>query len=341
MKDPYEVLGVKKEASAEEIKKQFRKLALDFHPDRNKDPGAEEKFKEISAAYEVLGDPQKRQQFDQFGTTVHASSGQGSGIDMEDILRNMGFNMGGFGRGQRNAPQKGDDLQYPVSIEFLEAALGCDKKIEISFDKECDDCKGTGAEAGTAFKSCDACKGQGKVVNQQGFMRMVSTCQKCRGRGKEVLKKCGKCNGRGITNFSEKLKISIPAGGDSGTYVRVSGKGAFGKSGMPRGDLYVVLRVNPHTSFERNNLNIISQHTISYVDIILGTSNTVNTIHGNVELKIPAGTQSNSVLRIKGKGIKSSEGQGDHMVVINVGIPKSISEEERALLEQLKKVGKP
>jgi molecular chaperone DnaJ len=338
MKDPYEVLGVKKEANQEEIKKQFRKLALDFHPDRNKDPGAEEKFKEISAAYEVLGDPQKRQQFDQFGTTG-SGGGQPGSVNMEDILNNLGFNFGGFG-GRQQRPQKGDDLQYPISIQFLEAALGCEKKIELELDKECDDCKGTGAEAGTAFKSCDACKGQGKVINQQGFMRMVSTCQQCRGKGKEVLKKCNKCSGHGITKFSEKLKISIPAGGDNGTYVRVSGKGAFARNGLPRGDLYVVLRVNPHASFERKDLNIISQHTINYIDIILGTINTVNTIHGNVELKIPAGTQSNSVLRVKGKGIKSSDGQGDHLVVINVGIPKSISEEEKLLLEQLKKAGK-
>lgn len=343
MNNPYETLGVSKDASDEEIKKSFHKLALQFHPDRN--PGnaeAEEKFKNISAAYETLNTPEKRQKYNSGGTSI-PFSGTGAGFDPFDFIKNAvnGGNFNGWFNGQSGQQSsRGDDIQKTISISFMDAALGVTKTISVDYPLPCQSCKGTGAKEGTALDSCKTCNGQGKIGQSQGFMQIIRTCSACNGRGKIVLTPCVECT-NGIKVKNEVIKVTIPIGVESGTMLRLSGKGMPSQYGQISGDMFLRIDVARHQKFERNGLSIFSEANIDYLDAILGTKIDVDTIHGLVKLKIPSGVQPGSILKVKEKGIiKNEETKGDHLVGIKVNIPIQIKPEEKELLEKLKELTK-
>jgi len=337
MQNPYDVLGVKKDANENEIKKAYRKLALQYHPDKNPDnPEAEEKFKNISAAYEVLSDSKKRAEYDQFGSIggqnyQQYSSGFGFG-GIEDILSRFGFDFG-FNRPQRGRG-KGQDLKHNIIISFMEAAKGCEKEFVVEYPINCKKCNGSGADSSNDIIVCNVCGGRGQTAYARGAMHYINTCSGCGGTGNIITKKCSECIGTGKDSKKEKLKVSIPAGIDNGTTVRLKGKGMPGQSSP--GDLYIYTSVMPHDKFTKHGLNIRSDHKINYVDAILGTKLKIDTIHGKVTLVIPPGTQPNSILRISNKGIISKDDSGHHLAVIDIEIPKSISEEERKALESIR-----
>lgn len=338
MRNPYTVLGVKKDASEKEVKSAYRKLAQQYHPDRNPDnPEAEEKFKEISAAYEILGDTQKRKIFDQTGSTggqPRQSWGTAGGFD--DFINQVYSNFG-FGQ-RRSGVQPGKDLKKQVNVSFMDAAKGCERKITIDYPHVCGDCAGTGAKDGVAFTTCNVCGGAGRTITQQGNMRFMHECGACHGRGKVILEHCGSCNGRGIKNTSESVAVKIPAGIDHGDVLRVKGKGLANPQGTHTGNLLIVVAITPHSKFRRQDLNIITEESVDYVDAILGVTKEIETIHGNVKLKIPKGTQPGSVLRLNQKGIKTTVANGDHVVRVKVSIPSKLSKEEKDLINQLKEI---
>lgn len=328
MKDPYKTLGVKKDAAAGEIKSAYRKLAIEFHPDKNPDDSnAEEKFKEISSAYDVLSNEEKRKQYDLYGEI--GSRQQDSGFPGFG-----GFNMSDIFGGQRST--RGSDARKSIKIGFMEAAHGCVKKISIDYPYKCNACKGNGSKDGTSIKSCETCGGVGKVGYSQGFMQILRTCHGCHGQGSTILEKCTDCHGHKTKTKSETLKITIPAGLNNGMTMRLSGKGMPSPYGTENGDLYLTVIVTPHPRFKRDGIHVYSEENIQYVDAILGTKIQTKTIHGNVKLKIPAGTQPGSVLKIKHKGVNAANGKGDHMVSVKVSLPKELSKQEKELLEKLK-----
>ncbi len=351
-RDYYEILGVSKDTSADEIKKIYRKLALQYHPDRNKDPGAEEKFKEISEAYAVLSDSEKRSQYDRFG---HAGiDGQYSA---EDIFRGADF--GGFGdifdmffgggrRGSRGhrGPRRGADLQYDLYVTFEEAAFGARKDIDIPRTENCSACSGTGAKEGTSPKRCPTCGGTGEVRTTHSTfgMQFVSTmaCSTCHGRGQIIEFPCPECGGSGRIRKRRKLTVNVPAGADSGLGLRLSGEGEAGEPGAPPGDLYVVIHVLEHRYFKRVDYDVISERSISFPQAALGADVMVETLHGKVKMNIPAGTQTHSVFRLKGKGIQHlhGHGKGDQLVRVVIKTPTKLSKEQKELLEQFENVGK-
>ncbi len=348
-RDYYEILGVSKDASADEIKKIYRKLALQYHPDRNKDAGAEEKFKEISEAYAVLSDSEKRSQYDRFG---HAGiDGQYSA---EDIFRGADF--GGFGdifemffgggrRGPRG-PRRGSDLQYDLYVTFEEAAFGVRKDIDIPRTENCSVCSGTGAKEGTSPKRCPTCGGTGQVRTTHSTfgMQFVSTtaCSTCHGRGQIIEFPCPECGGSGRVRKRRKLTVNVPAGADSGLGLRLSGEGEAGEPGAPTGDLYVVIHVMEHRYFKRVDYDVISELSISFPQAALGADVMVETLHGKVKMNIPAGTQTHSVFRLKGKGIQHlhGHGKGDQLVRVVIKTPTKLSKEQKELLEQFECLGK-
>lgn len=343
MKNPYEVLGIPKEAKEDEIKKAYRKLALEHHPDHNAgSPESEEKFKEINAAYETLNDPEKRNLYDTYGTTDPRQA-QGSTVDPFDFVRQSGgfgfppdffdFN-NNYGR-QHKQSTKGSDITRNLSVTFMEAALGTTKDITIDYPYQCTSCHGTGAEFGKALKKCETCGGQGKLGQTNGFMQVIRTCPACRGKGKIILITCPDCSG-GNKIRSETIKVHIPIGIDNGSGLRVSGKGMPSAITGEAGDLFLIIDMAPHPKFKRDRTTIYSEEEIDYIDAVLGTKIEVETIHGPVNLKIPAGTQPNNVLKIKGKGIKNDDVEGDHLVGLKVIIPTRLSAKEKELLEQLK-----
>ena len=359
-RDYYDVLGLKKGASEDEIKKAYRKLAKQYHPDVNKSPDAEAKFKEINEAYEVLSDPQKRQTYDQFGHAGmdgFAGGGGGfsgfGGMDMDDLgdifssfMGGMGgfsgFNFGGSSSSsRRTAPSKGDNRYMSMEIDFLDAVHGVDKLINISVDKKCEHCDGSGAASKSDIETCSSCKGSGRVIRQTrtpfGVVQQQSICPDCRGTGKRIKKICPHCNGQGYNSVKEQVEVTIPAGIGTGQQVRLSGYGERGENGGPNGDLYIEIIVRPHKFFRRDGNNIHITVPISAVDATLGTSVDVPTAYGDVELKIPAGTQPGQQLRIKGYGIKDlrTKNLGDQYVEIQVEIPKKLSREEKELYEKL------
>ena len=358
-RDYYEVLGLSKGASEDEIKKAYRKLAKQYHPDINKAPDAEAKFKEINEAYEVLSDSQKRATYDQFGFAGMDGAGFGGqgfggfgGMNMDDLGDIFSSFMGGMGGGfsgfnfggrssRRNGPMKGENRYMSMDIDFLDAVHGVTKTININVDKKCEHCDGTGAESKSDIETCPTCRGSGVTMRQSrtpfGVIQQQGVCPDCNGTGKRIKKKCTHCGGTGYKNVREQVEVNIPAGISTGQQVRIQGYGERGENGGPNGDLYIEIRVRSHKYFERDDSDIYIRVPITSVEATLGTKIDVPTPYGDVELTIPAGTQPNSRLRIKGYGIKElrSNNKGDLYVEVEVNIPKKLSKEEKELYEKL------
>ena len=318
---------MEKNADQKKIKNAYRKLALEFHPDRNAgNKEAEEKFKEISAAYEVLNDPDKRSKYDQYGDLNPAFENYSDPIN--DFFKHAGFDFFG-GRPRRT---KGGDIRKNLHLTFMEAVKGCSKNVKVSYSVTCNSCNGNGAKDENSIKTCITCAGRGKVGHRQGFMQILSTCGSCSGQGYQITEKCTSCRGSGAINKDETIKVNIPAGVDETTTMRLSGKGCLSDLGGENGDLYLILKIGSHHKFKRFGANIQSEEELSYLDAILGTTIKVDTVQGVFDLKIPQGTQPNSMLKLNNKGIE----KGDHIVNIKVKIPKNISIEERTILEQIR-----
>ena len=347
-RDYYEVLGVDKSASADDIKKAYRKLAKQYHPDLNKDnPDAAEKFKEVGEAYSVLSDAEKKQRYDQFGHAGVDGNGGGGfgggfgGFDMGDLGDIFGsFFGGGFGGGssRRNAPQKGRDIRASIELTFEEAAFGAKKDVRVSRLENCETCNGSGAKAGTQPETCSRCSGRGQVRSVQntpfGQIQTNTTCPECRGKGKVIKERCTACQGAGKTRISDKITINIPAGVDDGQSVRVRSKGDAGENGGPNGDLYVAISIKRHPIFERDEYDVYVEAPISFVQATLGCELEVPTLDGKKTQTIPEGTQSGTKFRIKGVGIPypNGSGRGDQFVTVNVEIPKNLTQKQRDLL---------
>ena len=349
-RDYYEILGVPKNASPDDLKSAFRRLARQYHPDVNKAPEAEEHFKEINEAYAVLSDSDKRAAYDRFGHAgVRGAGGaQDFTVDFSNFADIFGdlFGFGGFGRSQtraRNAPRRGVDLQYRVDLSFEEAIFGIDKEIEITRDEVCSTCNGSGAEPGTSPVRCATCSGSGEVrqVRQTllGSMVQVSTCPTCGGAGETIASPCHTCRGQGLEKFNRKKVISIPAGVDTGTQMRLAGEGQPGVNGGPNGNLYIAINVKSHKYFRRRETDILMDLNVNIAQAVLGDEVEIPTVDGPARLKIPAGTAAGKILTMKGKGVPRlrSNGRGDQQVVINVEIPSHLTPEQRKLFEQLGK----
>jgi molecular chaperone DnaJ len=344
-RDYYEVLGVSKDASKEEIKKSYRKLARKYHPDVNKEEGTDQKFKEVKEAYEVLSNDQKRQQYDQFGHAGPQNQGFGGGAQdfggFGDIF-DMFF--GGGGRRDPNAPRQGNDLQYRMTLSFEEAVYGKETDIHIPKEENCNTCNGSGAKPGTTPKTCSHCNGSGQLNVEQNtpFGRVVNrrVCHHCQGSGKIITDKCSTCGGQGKVNKRKKIHVSIPAGIDDGQQIRVSGQGEPGANGGPAGDLYVVIQVNPHEFYQRDGDNIYCEMPITFAQAALGDEIEVPTLHGKVKLKIPAGTQTGKTFRLKGKGAPNVRGygQGDQNIKIRVITPQNLTEKQKELLREFNEI---
>ncbi len=352
MADYYEILGVSKDASKDEIKSAFRKKARQLHPDVNKAPDAEEKFKELGKAYEILSDDEKRATYDRYGEDGLNNAGfntQGpfaSGFgDLGDIFESF-FGDFGFGGGSRqrdpNAPVAGDDLRLDVELTFEEAVYGVTKEVKIGHLEACDECKGTGAKAGTSPVTCSVCGGTGKVHHTTstvlGQFTQVSPCPKCHGTGKIIESPCEKCHGKGQIEVEKKLELKIPAGVDTGSKMRLSGEGDAGLRGGPSGDLYVVLHVKPSNYYHREGLNIITRLDITPAQAVLGDNIYVQTIDGDKKLNIPAGIQTGTTLKLAGHGVphvQKPSYKGDHIVLVNIKTPTNLTDEEKALYKRL------
>ncbi len=346
-RDYYETLGVSRGASESELKSAFRNLARKYHPDVNDAADAEDKFKEINEAYGVLSDADKRAAYDRFGHQGVRGPSGGPGfetVDFSDIFGDM-FGFGGFGgrtrTASRTAPRRGADLQYQVTISFKEAVFGVEKEIDITKDETCDTCKGDGAKPGTSPRTCPECQGRGEIRQTRqtllGSMVQVTTCPVCSGRGKVIDVQCPTCHGRGKVQKTRRKKISIPAGVDDGTRIRLAGEGQLGEYHGPPGDLYLIVRVKPHKYFRRRDNDILLDLNINIAQATLGAEVKVPTVDGDVKLKIPSGTQPGKIIRMRGKGVPylRSNSRGDQLVIVNVTIPKRLDEEERGLFEQL------
>jgi len=350
MADFYQLLGVPKSADADTLKRAYRKLARQYHPDVNKDPGAEEKFKEIGRAYEVLADPDKRARYDQFG-----EAGLGGAAGMPDMGDMGGFAdlfetfFNGFGgpgpqgsRTQRRGPQQGDDLRYDLNIEFKQAIFGEQREIKIPHLETCITCKGIGAKPGTGPSNCSTCGGSGQVRRATrtpfGNFTQIAECPSCAGVGQIISDPCASCGGNGVKQVRKKLRINIPPGVDTGTKLRVSGEGNAGLKGGPAGDLYVFIKVKSDSKLRRDGINIYSEISITYLQAILGDTLSIDTVDGKVELRIPGGTQPNSSLTLENRGVPrlgNPVARGNQEVLVKVKLPTRINEEERNLLEKL------
>lgn len=350
-RDYYEVLGVAKGATKDEIKKAYRKLSKKYHPDINKEPGADEKFKEIAEAYEVLSDDQKRAHYDQFG---HTDSNQGfggggfGGADFggfggfEDIFST--FFGGGGRRRDPNAPRQGADLQYTMTLSFEDACFGKETDIEIPREESCDTCKGTGAKPGTKPETCSHCHGSGQISVEQDtpFGRIVNrrVCHYCDGTGKQIKEKCSTCRGTGKVKKRRKIHVKIPAGIDDGQQLRVAGQGEPGINGGPAGDLYIVFHVRQHEFFERDGDDIYCEIPITFAQAGLGDEIEVPTLHGKVKLKVPAGTQTGTKFRLRGKGVPNVRGYGvgDQHIVVRVVTPTKLTDRQKELLQEFAEI---
>lgn len=344
-KDYYETLGIERGASEEEIKKAFKKGTLKYHPDRNPDnKAAEDKFKEMNEAYQVLSDSDKRARYDQYGSADDNGAGYGGASDFSgfggfgDIFGDI-FGGGGFSQRNQNGPKKGADLEYNLNLTFEESVFGVEKDISITKNEKCDDCGGSGAKAGTSAKTCDKCGGNGQIKVQRntafGSFASMSTCDKCGGKGKIIAEPCKTCHGSGKARKNKKIKINVPGGVDTGNVMPLRGQGEPGEKGGPSGDLYINIRVTPHKTFKRNGIDIHIESHISFGYAAIGTEIKVATVDGDVKYKVPAGTQSGTVFRLKGKGIPrvNGHGRGDEYVKVIVDIPKTLNDKQRAALK--------
>jgi len=347
-RDYYEVLVVEKTATDEEIKKAYRKLAVKYHPDKNPgDKTAEEQFKELGEAYEVLCDPQKRALYDQYGHSAFdrrtGGYGRGGFHDPFEVFREVFGGggifedlFGGAGRQDPTQPQRGDDLRYDMEISFEEAAHGCEKEITVTKPERCDVCHGSGAETGSRTKNCPTCGGRGQVITSRGIFSIAQTCPHCQGAGRIIEKPCKACHGNGRRERSSKIKLRIPAGVETGSRLRSSGNGEAGLRGGPSGDLYVVLHVRPHEIFQRDGDDLLCEVPVSFIQAALGAEIEVPTLDGKATVKVPPGTQPNTMFRLKGKGVKNIQGYGygDLHVRINVEVPTHLSAAQKAKLQE-------
>ncbi|MFT3891447.1 MAG: molecular chaperone DnaJ [Anaerolineales bacterium] len=346
-RDYYEVLGIGRNASDDEIKAAFRKLARQYHPDVNKEPDAEEKFKEINEAYGVLSDKDKRARYDRFGKEGLGNMGGGGfhdyTTDFGDIFEEL-FGQFGFGTGRgssRRSPRRGRDLQMQVTLTFEEAVFGVEKEIEFQREETCSRCNGNGAEPGTTPLRCATCNGQGEVrqVRQTFLGQMVQTapCPTCGGRGETIASPCKTCHGNGLERKTVKKKVQIPAGVDNGTQIRLAGEGGPGTLGGPQGSLYLVLDVKAHQFFKRRENDVILNLDINVAQAVLGAEIDVPTLDGEEKLKIPSGTQPGKVFTMRGKGIPylRRKDRGNQLVIVNVAIPTKLTKEQRELFEKL------
>ncbi len=349
-RDYYEVLGVSKSASKDEIKKAYRKLSKKYHPDINKEPGADEKFKEVKEAYEVLSDDQKRSHYDQFG---HTDPNQGFGGfgggdfggfgGFEDIFSTF-FGGGGSRRRDPNAPRQGADLQYTMTLNFEDAVFGKETEIEIPREENCETCNGTGAKKGTQPETCSHCHGSGQLNIEQNtpFGRIVNrrVCNYCHGTGKEIKHKCSTCGGTGKVKKRRKIAVKIPAGIDDGQQLRIAGQGEPGTNGGPSGDLYVVFHIRSHEFFERDGDDVYCEMPITFAQAALGDEIEVPTLHGKVKLKVPSGTQTGTKFRLRGKGIPNVRGRGigDQHIIVKVITPTKLTEKQKQLLQEFAEI---
>jgi molecular chaperone DnaJ len=352
-RDYYEMLGVSRNADADELKQAYRRLARKYHPDVNKEPEAEDRFKEISRAYEVLSDADSRSRYNQFGE-AGVSSGAGAGYQdfsdmggIADIFESFFGGFGGAGGGaqsarRRSSPTRGDDLRFDLKLEFREAVFGGEQQIRINHLESCGTCQGSGAKPGTRPQTCSTCQGGGQVRRATrtpfGSFTQVSVCPTCNGTGQMITDKCDTCGGKGQNQVSKKLKLTIPPGVDTGTRLRVSNEGDAGQRGGPAGDLYVYLFVQEDPEFRREGINVLSDLKISYLQAILGSQIAVKTVEGEEPLTIPAGTQPGTVLTLENHGVPrlgNPVSRGNHLITIMVEIPNRVAPEERELLEKL------
>lgn len=358
-RDYYEILGVGRDVTADDLKKAYRKLAVKYHPDKNPgDKAAEEKFKELGEAYDVLSDPDKRAAYDRFG---HAAFAQGGGAprgggggfhDPFDIFREV-FGGGGGGGGifeqffggggngrDAQSRQRGSDLRYDMQITLEEAATGAEKEIDVAKLEACTGCKGTGAESGSRVVTCQTCGGRGQVVSSRGFFQVSQTCPRCRGTGQSVERPCPKCRGEGRAEQTTRIKLKIPAGIEDGSRLRSTGNGEAGIRGGPRGDLYVVVHVKEHEFFERDGENLYCEVAVNFATAALGGEVKVPTFEGAAVLKIPAGTQSGTVFKLRGKGmpVLSGAARGDLMARLTISVPQKLTAEQKKKVEELAEV---
>lgn len=360
-RDYYEVLGLSKSASADDVKAAYKRLAKQFHPDVSKDPKAKEKFQEILEAYNVLSDAQKRQNYDQFGHAAEGFSGyqgfrgfggQGMDFDFSDLFENFsgfeGFgefaDFFGGGRARRSQDRSGENLRVDISVSFEEAVFGATKKIEIERIEECGSCKGTGAEKGTGKKTCATCKGGGMVQYSRqtpfGYFATQTTCPKCNGFGEVIEKPCRNCNGKGRVRAQKTIEVKIPAGIETGMHLRLQGEGNAGTGKGRNGDLFVVVFVEKHKFFKRDGADIFVEAPLSFAEAALGTELDIPTLTGKAKLKIPPGTQTDTIFRMKGKGVKNlkSGEMGDQFVKVKMVTPAKLSKKEKELFEELQRL---
>ena len=367
-KDYYDILGVSKDVSDEDLKRAYRKLAKQYHPDaqhtEEDKKKAEAKFKEINEAYSVLSDKQKRAQYDRFGSNFEQagfgagsygggfggfdfsgfSGGMGVDIDLDDILGSVfGGGFGGFSGSKKSGPVRGADLRYNMNITFEEAAFGTKKEINVSRQEICDSCHGSGAKAGSRVVTCDRCNGRGKIQITQntimGSFATVKTCDKCGGEGKVITEPCEKCNKKGVIKKLKRIEVTIPAGIDNGQAISLRGEGDCGRKGGPNGDLFVVVNIAPHKIFTRRGFDILENIKVPYSKMVLGGKIMVPTLEEEVEFTIPEGTQTGTTFKLRDRGIQSIHGRskGNLEFTVNVDIPKRLTDEQRALLEQFAK----
>jgi molecular chaperone DnaJ len=349
-RDYYEILEVPKNASGDDLKSAFRRLARQYHPDVNKEADAEERFKELNEAYAVLSDPERRAAYDRFGHAgVRGPSGTPDfNVDFSDFADIFGdlFGFGGFGRSSRrsrNAPRRGADLQYRLELTFEDAVFGIEREIEITRDEACVTCSGSGAEPGTSPVRCATCNGAGEVRQARqtilGSMVQVSTCPTCNGAGETIATPCHTCQGRGLERRTRKKIVAIPAGVDTGTQIRLAGEGQPGINGGPNGNLYIAIQVKAHKYFRRRENDVLLDLDINVAQAALGAEVDIPTVDGPAKLKIPSGTQPGKVLRLRGKGVPHlrGNGRGDQLVIVNVEIPARLNNDQRKLFEQLAK----
>ncbi len=364
-KDYYKILGVEKTASADEIKKAFLKLAHQYHPDKN--AGKDDKFKEINEAYQVLGNPEKRKQFDQFGANFNGAGGfnpgqggyggfggfqnGGMNINMDD-LGDLGEMFGGLGdifgfgssrsaRGGRGRTQRGQDIEAQMTVDFMEAIFGVEKEVTLKKKVVCKECNGSGAHPNAKVEECPTCKGHGRVRRVQqtilGNIQTETSCPNCGGEGKTVSQKCEACRGAGTVYDTVKFKVKIPAGVDNGGRIRIPGYGEAGEKGASAGDLYLEIRVKPSDKFARDDYDILTKKEINFSQAALGAKVEIETVYGPVELKIPEGTQSSTVFKLKNKGVQYQDGRtkGDHLVTVIIRTPKNLNKKQKEALKEL------